>query len=159
MADLKFEDATLDAVSLLSVRKEMKAEPEAIGAAMAEAFGAVWQAREAAGAPAITPPMAAYVSMAEGVATADIGMGVAPGDAGKFPSDGDLRVVELPAGAAIRVIHKGPYAKLGETYKAAFAHVAMSGKTPGFPIRESYLNDPQETPESDWLTQIDVPVS
>ncbi len=159
MTDLNFSEATLEAVSFLSVRKEMKAEPEAIGAAMAEAFGAVWAAREAAGAPAITPPMAAYVSMAEGVATADVGMGVAPDDAAKFSGDGEVRIVELPAGAAIRVIHKGPYAGLGETYKAAFAHVAVSGKTPGFPIRESYLNDPQETPESDWLTQIDIPVS
>ncbi|MEM6537724.1 MAG: GyrI-like domain-containing protein [Pseudomonadota bacterium] len=152
------QKVTLEELVLLSIRVEMKADPESIGKAMGEAFGKVWGAREVANVEPSGPPMAAYVSMEDGIATADVGIPISTEDGAKFANDDVVTPVTLPSCEGIRTLHKGSYTKLGETYQATFAYIATTGAAPGWPIRETYLNDPEETPEAEWLTQIDFPL-
>ncbi len=70
-----------------------------------------------------------------------------------------LQQRKAAGGKFARFVLKGPYARLADAYPHAFQAVAQEG----LKIREEfclevYLNDPTETPESELLTEILIPV-
>jgi AraC family transcriptional regulator len=71
-----------------------------------------------------------------------------------------LETLELPAGRAASVIHKGPYARLLDAYDHLYAAwLPTSGEEPAdSPCFEIYLNDPTQTPPTEWLTQVVMPL-
>jgi effector-binding domain-containing protein len=80
-----------------------------------------------------------------------------PGDAKvKAP----LQVFEIPAGSFLKVEHWGDYAKIGETWMAAFAYADLHGLSFGEgPCGEVYVTDPTSTPMDKWLTEIYIPLA
>lgn len=74
---------------------------------------------------------------------------------------GDLEIVELVAGPAARLIHKGPYAELEPVYKHLYGvWLPSSGREPAdTPCYEIYLNDPATTAPLDLLTEVRLPLA
>ncbi|MEM1178353.1 MAG: AraC family transcriptional regulator [Acidobacteriota bacterium] len=78
-------------------------------------------------------------------------------DVGFTPEDG-VDVQTLPAGEYVIATHRGPYANLAETYTWLYGTwLATSGRNlADRPPFEIYLNNPEETPEEDLLTEVCV---
>ena len=57
-----------------------------------------------------------------------------------------------------RIVHKGPYEGCEAAYETLFAWLEENGKEVVGPIREVYLNDPNEVPPAEILTEIYAPI-
>jgi DNA-binding transcriptional MerR regulator len=83
---------------------------------------------------------------------------IAPeGFSGSVPVEGNLTmtVSKLPAVEKMAcLIHKGSYTRLGETYQAFWRWIEANGYRIVEPCREVYLNNPDDMPEEEWLTEI-----
>jgi effector-binding domain-containing protein len=72
-------------------------------------------------------------------------------------SEGNIKIKTIPVQEVISVVHKGPYNEVGPSYTALFQYAKEKGYMPlGCPM-EIYLNDPAKTPESELLTEIQLP--
>jgi len=96
------------------------------------------------------------VMKADSEGTADVEIVVPV--SGKTEDTPDIKFYELPGGTMARIIHKGPYEECTRTYEKLFAWVAESGKSIAGPTREVYLNDPNEVPPEEILTEIYAPI-
>jgi effector-binding domain-containing protein len=70
----------------------------------------------------------------------------------------EIKCYELPGGKMARIVHKGPYEECESAYETLFAWLGENGKTLVGPIREVYLNDPNEVPPAEILTEIYAPI-
>ncbi len=77
-------------------------------------------------------------------------------------SDKDsIRVRELPGAEAVTLIHKGPYEKLGRSYKKIFSYISAKGYETILPFREKYIKSPGflfKGNRKNYLTEIIIPV-
>lgn len=66
----------------------------------------------------------------------------------------------IPGGRSASIIHKGPYTELSRVYRAIYRDwLPNSGEeTADRPPVEVYLNNPRETPPSEWLTEVFIPL-
>jgi len=73
----------------------------------------------------------------------------------------DIRVGVLPGSTWAVARHKGSYATMPQTFAAVFAALQMRPELVPvwLPCVEIYLNDPQDTPTGDLLTEVCVPVT
>jgi AraC family transcriptional regulator len=78
---------------------------------------------------------------------------------GTVKSTKEMKVYELSGGKMAHTIHYGPYESCEPTYLNLFAWIKEKGCRISGPIREVYLNDPQEVPPDKIITEIFVPVS
>ena len=77
---------------------------------------------------------------------------------GEASPEGNIKIKKIPAQTVLYVVHKGPYSEVGPAYRTLFQHAIEKGYTPlGNPM-EIYLNDPAKVPESELLTEIQLPV-
>ncbi len=53
-----------------------------------------------------------------------------------------ISVRELPGGKCVSLIHKGPYEKLGDSYKKIFGHINEKGWKAKVPTREVFIKGP-----------------
>jgi effector-binding domain-containing protein len=65
-----------------------------------------------------------------------------------------VRVGHSPAGRAVRVVHRGPYDRMGPTYEKLAAWIAAHAMVEGRVSWEQYISDPGETPEDELVTHI-----
>jgi len=70
----------------------------------------------------------------------------------------EVKCYELPGGKMAKTVHKGPYEDCGPTYEELFAWLRQNGKRIVGPMREIYLNDPNEVPKEEILTEIYAPI-
>ena len=77
----------------------------------------------------------------------------------KIEESEEIKCYTLPGGKMAKIIHKGPYEKCEPTYDKIFAWIVDNGKKIVGPIREFYLNDPNEVGLEEALTEIHVPIS
>ena len=77
---------------------------------------------------------------------------------GKAKPEGNKKIKKIPAQTVLYVIHKGPYREVGPAYGMLFQHAMERGYAPLGPPMEIYLNDPAKVPESELLTEIQLPV-
>lgn len=73
-------------------------------------------------------------------------------------SPDDISWYEPPGETMVKAIHKGPCETCETTYNEVFAWIEAHGKEITGPIREIYLNDPEEVAEENILTEMYVPV-
>jgi effector-binding domain-containing protein len=66
---------------------------------------------------------------------------------------------EIAGGHVASVTHKGPYPDVPKAYEALFKWVEDNARKPGGPARETYLNDPKDTAESELLVEIALPLA
>lgn len=71
-----------------------------------------------------------------------------------------IRIVLIPAMLCASVLHKGPYAELERAYRHLFRDwLPASGyEAADFSCFEEYLNDPRDTPPSELLTRVHLPL-
>lgn len=76
------------------------------------------------------------------------------------PAIAGLEILTLPGGRYAIYRHVGPYSDLPEAYRRLFAEwLPKSGETfDPRPIYERYRNNPVQTPESELITDIFIPV-
>jgi AraC family transcriptional regulator len=77
---------------------------------------------------------------------------------GEAKPEGNIMIKEIPAQEVLFTIHKGSYREVGPSYTALFQYAREKGYIPlGCPM-EIYLNDPAKVPESELLTEIQLPI-
>lgn len=68
-------------------------------------------------------------------------------------------VKTLEGRRVVSYIHKGPYQDVGVAHEVIHEYMARDGLSVADVCREVYLNDPNETPEEELLTEVQVPVA
>lgn len=84
---------------------------------------------------------------------------IAVGDG--FAATDEVGVMDLPGGTYAVGLHRGSYARLGATYLDVIGRwFPTSGYEPApDAVIEHYLNDPEQTPEEDLLTEVRVRIA
>ncbi|RVT84062.1 AraC family transcriptional regulator [Rhodobacteraceae bacterium CCMM004] len=152
MAMTRFAIVDTDPVPYLYVDCECDPTPEAMGAAMAQAFGTVMGFLQRHGIRPAGRPISVYHDYDPARMRFRVGMPVGADAlrAAEAPLSGDT----IPAGRALRCTHVGPYGALRETYEALERHMDEEGLTMGAVCWESYVDDPAEVPPERLRTDI-----
>jgi len=77
---------------------------------------------------------------------------------GEAKPEGKIKIKKIPSQEVLSTIHKGPYHEVGPSYATLFQYAHEKSYIPlGCPM-EIYLNDPAKVPETDLLTEIQLPI-
>jgi effector-binding domain-containing protein len=101
-------------------------------------------------------PYIAYMNGNEDFSQFDLEMGV-PVDAA-VPVKDELYLSNTFAGKAIAVTYQGPYKEIESAYVTLMEYATKNKLELAGIYYDFYLNDPDETPESEWLTQVVFPL-
>jgi effector-binding domain-containing protein len=99
-------------------------------------------------------PFAAYHNMDMHDLDVEIGFSVAQPIQGK----GEIQASQVPGGKLGYALHTGRYGDIAPAYDALTQFVKELGYEPTGVSYEFYLNDPEETPQEQLLTQIVFPL-
>lgn len=124
--------------------------PQTLG----ETYGAIAQYLAELGEEPAGAPFIAYYNMDMQNLDVAIGFPVTRQLAGKKPID----THEMPTGKVATCVHTGPYNQVGLAYEALSTWMAKDGYEATGIAYEYYLNDPQETPPEQLMTQILFPL-
>lgn len=119
------------------------------------AFHASSSALERQGIAVIGPPFAVYFDMPTD--SVDIAAGF-PVEA-PIASEGGVSTLELPGGRAVRLVHRGSYDSLRESYDRIFSWLAAQHLVPGALMWETYLTEPMASDPTAQLTEITWPLA
>ncbi|MGV8143763.1 MAG: AraC family transcriptional regulator [Methanothermobacter sp.] len=72
--------------------------------------------------------------------------------------EGKIGIKEIPEHTVLAAIHKGPYSEVGPVIHAVIDHAVKNNYDIVGPISEAYLNNPNDTPEEELLTEVRIPV-
>lgn len=72
--------------------------------------------------------------------------------------EGKIGIKEIPEHTVLAAIHKGPYSEVGPVIHAVIDHAVKNDYDIVGPISEAYLNNPNDTPEEELLTEVRIPV-
>jgi effector-binding domain-containing protein len=75
-----------------------------------------------------------------------------------LPGKEEIKAREIPAGRAVVTMYKGAYSGMEGTYNEIFKWLGEKGYQPTGVFYEYYYNSPQEVPESELLTRIEIPI-
>ncbi|MFH0736843.1 MAG: GyrI-like domain-containing protein [bacterium] len=75
-----------------------------------------------------------------------------------LPGEGEIVAGYIPAGRYVKAFHKGPYHKVGDTYKKMIAFIEKENLKYGDECIEYYLNDPKSTKKEDLETIVMIPI-
>lgn len=104
------------------------------------------------------PPFTLFYQAPDGDTDGDIAMSVPIASAFDVAADGEIDIVEVPAGQTASVVHTGSYANMGESYATVVAWIHEHGHAIVGPGREVYLNSPTEVSEAELMTEILFPI-
>jgi DNA-binding transcriptional MerR regulator/DNA gyrase inhibitor GyrI len=77
-----------------------------------------------------------------------------------YPDFDDIEFKTIKAVAAVSVMHKGAYSKLGEAYAYVYKWIEENSYTAADNPRESYIDGIwNKENEDEWLTEIQVPIA
>lgn len=99
-------------------------------------------------------PFAAYHNMDLHDLDVEIGFPVAKATEGR----GEIQPSQVPGGKLGFALHTGRYGDIAPAYDALAQYVREKGYEPTGVSYEFYLNDPEETPQEELLTQIVFPL-
>jgi Transcriptional regulator, effector-binding domain/component len=77
---------------------------------------------------------------------------------GELDGDGDIQIKTVPEHQVVSTIFQGPYGEAASFYMALVEYAQKEGYQIIGPVLESYLNSPDEVPESELLTEVQFPV-
>ncbi|MGV8143845.1 MAG: GyrI-like domain-containing protein [Methanothermobacter sp.] len=77
---------------------------------------------------------------------------------GELGGTDEIQIKTVPEHEAVSTIFKGPYGEAATVYMALIEYATENGYKIAGPIMESYLNSPDEVPESELLTEVQFPV-
>jgi AraC family transcriptional regulator len=132
-------------------------DPDDISKNMGTAFSAVADFAEKHQLSSVGNALSVYYTYDPAVMTFRAGFIVSPEDAEK--AEGDILADTLPAGEVLNFIHRGPYAKLRDSYAEMMAFIEENALKISAPTVEIYLNNPsQVADESELETDVYVGV-
>ena len=67
---------------------------------------------------------------------------------------GNVRAGKSPSGPAVRVVYRGPYDQMSQSYEKLAAYMAVHGLKEGRVSWEHYISDPGQTPVDETITHI-----
>ena len=137
---------------MIFVRYATTMDSDEIGKKMGEAFQTLGSFIGEQSIDVVGPPLAVYHDYSDSGMTMDIGFPVAAAALAKATDP--IKVGETPAGKAIKVIHKGSYDGLRDTYGEIEADFKSKGMAMSPVAWEVYLNSPDETPADELITEI-----
>jgi effector-binding domain-containing protein len=104
------------------------------------------------------PPLAIYYD--EVFKEKDVDVEVAFPIAKDVPSKGEFKCKELPGyDQMATTIHKGAYNTIGTAYTALGKWIEVNGYQISGPCREIYMTDPSKTKPSEYVTEVQFPVT
>jgi AraC family transcriptional regulator len=77
---------------------------------------------------------------------------------GSAKEEGNVQVKIIPEHTVIAAMHKGPYTEVGPVIHGLAEYAVKNGYDIIGPVTEVYLNNPNETDESELLTEVQFPV-
>ena len=119
-----------------------------MGSAFGEVFGFLGQN----GITPLSQPMSVYMEMDPSILRFRGAVLVSAQDAAR--ASGSIKAATLPKGPAMKAVHVGPYAQIGDSHKALWAHMEGAGLKPQMPVWEIYVDDPGEVAEAELRTEI-----
>ena len=99
-----------------------------------------------------------YFNSPEDVPEEDLQYEIGFSVAEAFQQVDKLGYKEIPEHTVIAAIHKGAYTEVGPVIHAVVDYAVKNGYDIVGPITEVYLNDPNQVPESELLTEVRIPV-
>ena len=100
------------------------------------------------------PPYTAYFNMDMQNLDVEIGFPVSQ----KLKGRGEVIAGEIPAGSFASCLHTGPYSEIKSAYQVLMQWVVREGHEATGVSYEFYLNDPNQTPPEELMTQIVFPL-
>ncbi len=155
---LEIEVEEMAPITLAVVSGSSSADHEAIGQALATAYGQVQQFLGRHNLASAGQPLAITSSWDEQGWQFDAGIPVTLAEGQAPPSDETVTLRQSYGGLAVRAVHIGPYAGLVETYKKVQAFVAANGYQEHDRPWEQYVSDPGDTAEEELVTHLYFPV-
>ena len=134
-------------------KRERGAYGEVIPRLLGEVYAAVMAQPQAR---LVGPPLTIYHDVDASDAGADLEVGAPV--AGPVAADNGLEVRTLDGGRAVTAVHRGPYDMVGEAWGRVLKYAQENGLRTVGAAREFYLNDPNVTPASELLTEVQLPV-
>ena len=99
-----------------------------------------------------------YYNSPEDVAEEDLRYEIGFSFKGNAVAEGKIGIKEIPEHTVLAAMHQGPYTEVGPVIHAVVDYAVENGYDIVGPVTEVYLNDPQEVPESELLTEVQFPV-
>ena len=132
-------------------RREQTDFPEFIVGSMGELFGRLGTL----GMPPAGEPFVVYHEFGPHGIDAEVCVPVG----GPVEPTERIRYAALPAMTVARTLHVGPYEALGEAYRAVGNWIGEHGFEESGPMRERYLNSPDEVSSpAEYQTEVETPV-
>lgn len=142
----------------LYLERTCSMDPNDISRNMGVAFQTVGELAARKKMASVGQALSVYPTYDEQTMTFRAGFLVSAEDAAK--AEGEVKADVLPAGSVLNFVHRGPYAKLRDSYREMMTYLAGQGMTAVAPSWEIYLNDPNSVKSEDELeTDIFVTVS
>jgi effector-binding domain-containing protein len=159
------EGVIMDEITIVDVQPQLVAGITKTGSykIIAELLPKLYQYAASKGAQFNGPPLflchevtVDKVMEADKSGTANVEV-VAP-IASEIPATDEIKCYTVPGGKMAKTVHKGPYQDCGPTYEKLYKWIEEKGKKINGPVREAYLNDPNEVGEEEALTEIYAPI-
>jgi len=162
---LEFTEVQVAPALAVQLDLECGTEPASIAAAIGEGFGSLMSFIGRHSLQVNNQPRAIYTACGPtGISvTLAVPVGADPPSSAVEPP---IRVSTLPGTKALRFTHCGPYPDLAQTYNRITAFMIekqwMASEADWaryMPMWEEYMNDPDQTPATELMTYIYLPVS
>ena len=121
---------------------------------LGQAYGSIAHYVGELGGQFAGPPYVAYYNDDMEDLDIEIGLPVAR----ELPARGEIKARETPGGRVATCVHVGPYSDIEPAYEALARWVDENGYEPSGVAYEFYLNDPEETPPEELMTEIMFPL-
>jgi AraC family transcriptional regulator len=112
----------------------------------------------AKGLQIIGPPFGIYFNSPQEVPVEELMYEIAMPFAGEAKEESRVKIKTVPEQLVLSTIYKGPYSEAGMAIGAVAQYAYQNGYEIIGPPMETYLSDPNETPESELVTEISFPV-
>lgn len=104
------------------------------------------------------PPFGVYFNSPQEVPVDELMYEIGMPFAGKTAEEGRVKIKETPEQLVLSTIYKGPYSECGTAIGALAQYAYKNGYEITGPPMETYISDPNETPESELITEMCFPV-
>ncbi len=149
---MKTETVHVQSQPMIYVRYETSMDSNEIGRLMGEAFQKLGQFIGEQSIAVAGPPLGIYHDYSDKSMTMDVGFPVAAADLAK--ATGAIKAGKTPSGNAIKVVHRGSYDRLRDTYGEIEAQFKEEGRPMSPMAWEVYVTDPDSTPVEELITEI-----
>ena len=150
-SDLDIETVETSAEPILFISTSSGQSETAVANALGAAYGQISRFMASRGLAHTAHPLSISHSRSDAGYEFDAAI---PIGSTEVRPDGNIQFGYTPSGRAIRVVHKGPYARLGQTYDKIAAYLAVNRLEPSGISWEQYVSDPGETPADELITHI-----